>query len=311
MKKNISLVITLVMLFSILVVGSPINAQVNEKVNQDEITFSDLEVGPGPVEMDEIPEDLRKKLESRIKEIDMYFEKLGDAEVELDMLKEKKEVSTFSVEDKIELQNAEEKFQYLEKNSYEIAGLIKLEEEDSDDIFFDIMSDEDDVAITRPSVYWDTDSQMYVINGGWKWNQTYHGKDPGGRDGFGLRVNQERISYPSNAHGLRTYDEYGTRYTPSLALSTSSYGVGMRFQDFIGTQTLAETYSAYRGQAWLYFTFYDGIPYGKTTNFVGAYAHTWDKTEVDSISIGRDSFNISFRFGSDGWDNEAYSGIRF
>lgn len=203
MKKLIAIGIT----FSLLFVSTVIMQQSQAvEINDDsEIkTIKDIGLNPGQINMDEIPVELKAKLQKRINEIDKYFEELADTKVKIDILNRKKRKDALSTEEKSQLNDLEIRFNYLDNNSYKIVGIQKMDSNDAESES-GIASTEFDVFVPMPTVYWDSDSQMYVINGSWDWNTTYPDSNVGGPDGFGLRVVQEPISLIE--WGTRTFDQ--------------------------------------------------------------------------------------------------------
>lgn len=61
----------------------------------------------------------------------------------------------------------------------------------------------------------------------------------------------------------------------------------------------------------LFFRFYNGAPLGKTVNFSGQYAHTYESTNLTGISIGATSFGGSFSVKNKGWKVDNYSFKKF
>lgn len=310
MKKILSMVIIFGMLLCSILANTVVFAEEGSVINknQDIESLHDLKLNPGQLNMDEIPDKLRLRLERRIREIDKYLEELSEAKVRVEIMEQKKINDAYSAHNEAILKNAKDRYLYLDNHSYEIAGIIKMEENGHDDLI-SISSSEFDVTTDKPSVYYEPDMGMYVMLGGWKWNKMYPDSTVGGPDGFGLRNEHERITVIEM--GLRTYDERGTVYYHSdFSPETSAYGVGMRFQDsWINYD--ARTYNAYRGSGWAYFTFYDGYPSGKTVTFNATYAHSWKSTSLTGFSIGKSSFGLSWSSSKDRWDRPNYNSIKF
>lgn len=157
------------------------------------------------------------------------------------------------------------------------------------------------------------------------WNGVGDTDNIGGRDSVGIYL-QDTSTPPSGLSLLSGYGKFYNydesknifEYNFTRDINPSSYGAVYTFQDyleitdasyFLGVLTsIDETYVAKR--------FYSSLRYSSqfanySGNAVVVYAHTWDKTDINSIGLGKDSFSVSWVTTGDGWSAQSTSDTPF
>ncbi|MDH5163949.1 hypothetical protein P5X88_23720 [Heyndrickxia oleronia] len=291
--------------------GSPLGTQASSLKDTSKdavnITLDDIKLEPGQADINQLPEELKEKVQDRIKVMDEYFLQLG--ELENKIANKKAELNNrINVSQNLnELNALQEEYKYIYNNSEIIAGITKVEIEAT----IDLQSAYTNVTVPKPTLYYDSDSKMYSLTGTWNWNTNYPDGSVGGLEGFGLRIEQEQITVFQ--HDLYTWDNMGasaTRYHPSVSAQVNSRGIGMKWQDSWRNLSPA-TYSAFSGRGHIYFKFYNGTPYGKSLNTASVYAHTWSSTSLTSLSAGLTSFGFGWKNESHNWSRENYNVVSF
>jgi hypothetical protein len=157
------------------------------------------------------------------------------------------------------------------------------------------------------------------------WNGIGDTDNIGGRDSVGIYL-QDTSTPPTGLSLLSGYGKFYnydeskniSAYNYTRDINPSSYGAVYTFQDyleitdasyFLGVLTsIDETYVAKRFYSSLRynykFAYYSG-------NAVVIYAHTWDKTDINSIGLGKDSFSVSWETTGDGWSAQSSSDTAF
>jgi len=275
----------------------------NQAFANETDNFKDLELPAGQVDLSKLPIEFQEKLSKRSEEINDYFEKLEELKIkarlaETEMLSNKKSgsasINKFHI---IEINN---EIEYYENNSLAIAGLEKLNESFPNTLI-QPMSTNSQATVKAPTVYYDNDMSSYVLSSGWNWSTINPDNNNGSWDGFGLRVNQEKVSVLEDH--LTTFDYNGKKYSPSKTSETSAYGYYQMFDD----ANISRNYTAHSGTSWMFFRYYNGTPIGKTVNFNGQYAHTWSSTTLSGAAAGSSDFAGTFSVTSKGWKANNYS----
>lgn len=266
--------------------------------------FKDLELPAGQIDKSTLPYNFQQKLDKRTKEVNDYLVKLDELKAQVEQA-EKSLLKGIAMENSLTRFNeASAELEYFENNSFEIAGLNKVEIGNQTSLI-QPLSHNGQATVKAPTLYYDNDVASYVLSSGWNWSAINPDRNNSGEDGFGLRVNQEKISLISDH--LTTWNYGGTKYFPSYTTKASPYGYYQLFPD----AGVGSKYSAHRGTSWMFFRFYNGAPLGKTVNFSGQYAHTYESTNLTGISIGATSFGGSFSVKNKGWKVDNYSFKKF
>lgn len=257
----------------------------------------------GQVDISKLPVDFQEKLSKRSEEINDYFIKLEELRIQVRLAEEgllNKKLSDSVSHNNVQILKINEELEYYENNSLAIAGLEKIELV-SQEPLIQPFSTSSQASVKAPTTYYDNDTASYVLSSGWSWNAINPDNNNGSWDGFGLRVNQEKVSVLEDH--LTTFDYYGNKYTPTKTSEASEYGYYQMFDD----SRVYRDYTAHSGTSWMFFKFYNGTPLGKTVNFNGQYAHTWSSTTLSGAAAGPSDFSGTFSVTSKGWKANNYS----
>lgn len=263
--------------------------------------FKDLELPAGQVDLSTLPTDFQEKLDKRTKEVNDYLVKLDELKAQTELAKTELLKGTATASSLTRFNEVSAELEHYENNSLEIVGLKKIENNDQT-LLIQPLSTNSQATVKAPTLYYDNDVASYVLSSGWDWNTINPDRNNGGEDGFGLRVNQETISLISDH--LTTWNYSGTKYFPRHTTKASKHGYYQLFDD---SSAVGRDYIAHKGTSWMFFRFYDGTPFGKTVNFNGQYAHTWESTSLTGISVGPTSFGGTFTTSKYGWKVNNYS----
>ncbi|MFJ7951795.1 hypothetical protein ACIQZG_09735 [Lysinibacillus sp. NPDC096418] len=280
----------------------PTQAFANETV-----TFDKLDVPAGKVDLTELPLEHQNKLSERSKVIGSYFDELMNIRAEISSLEiemsQQRNLGGISPYKLTHLNELNEKLNYYENNSLEIAGLVEIDP-DSQDSLVQPFSSKDQVTVDKPKVYFDNDSKLYVGETNWRWTSNSDINNSG-NDGIGITNTQETLSIFD--FYVNTWDQKGNKYyNIGLNPETSSAGYHLEFND----SSNGATYRGHIGQSWFFFKFYNGTPVNKSVNFNTTYTHTYSGTLIDSVTVGWGTFSIGF-IGSNKWDRKNEAAISF
>lgn len=303
--KVVSVLLSVIVSFGIFASASFASTE-----NSSEMKFDVSEFESGEIELNKNSKALQEKFNMRKIEIDKYLTELSDLNAMINNYEVKVENHEYVSQKEKALYNKNLKeYKRLYENSDEIVGLELLQDEStvetSEEI--SILSSSSYATMPYPTLYYDNDSQAYVLGGSWKWTIKNNDFNNSGYDAVALRVNHERITVFKDGHGLRTYDRLGNRFTPAMEPLPSGYGIGIKFHDY-GS---GDTYSASSGSAWVYFRFYNGTPQGKLINFTSTYSHTFSGVAINGINVSSTGFGISWSSTSNHWEKTNYSTKQF
>ncbi len=166
-----------------------------------------------------------------------------------------------------------------------------------------------DVAVTPPSIYWDSQAQRYYAISKWNWtgysfgneiNAYWDWRNLGGADAFGTSFNKGLLL---TGYSLTTNSDTGGSTSVDPASDANSSGVGYRFQDRIKCTPVTSGPCSWRlsvgsGQEVISFK-----KSGTCKSIYGfaKYAHTWSSTSVNSVSIGPWSIGIGTNDNAHHW----------
>ncbi|MFJ7951794.1 hypothetical protein ACIQZG_09730 [Lysinibacillus sp. NPDC096418] len=251
----------------------------------------------GNVDITELPLEYQETLAKRTKEVDKYFEEIGKLRAEINFkeseIKNQREQGYVTANMFSNLDALNDQLEYFENNSLEMAGLEKIGTQEPQ---IQPFSNNNQADVSPPTIYYDADTNSYVLSSGWKWNTINPDNNNSYYDAFGIRVNQEPVSVFS--YGISTYDYYGNSYKPAFTEPESStYGYMLTFED----KAIGRNYTAHSGTSFMFFKYYNGIPNGKTVNFNSEYVHTYEKTTLNNPGVGINSFFGTFSSKESGW----------
>ncbi|GAA0378161.1 hypothetical protein [Bacillus horti] len=275
----------------------------------------------GKVDLSLLDPELQLMLSERYKEVDDYFLLIEEKEMMYDEILSTLSTNKLNMEENhmlyIEASTLKSEILDLKNNMEENIGLIEIEH------FGDIGSNEDlsiasvssDVDITV-NLYYDQTTGQYVLSGGWEWKNRNWFSDCGwgacgGYNGFALQILNRDIAIFDET--LYTYSGLREQFvrTNTMEKEYSSYGLGMRFQDNQIVRNWEYEYDSHRGQGRIWFEFSDGTPTGTIVSYKAGYAHTWNSTEVSSITISATGISFSFSTTENRWSDERNGNFRF
>ena len=206
------------------------------------------------------------------------------------------------------------KIKDLELNSEKLAGLKKLTEvTDSDDISV-MYSDQGDVYVD-PDLYYDEDSDHYVMHGQYRWKNDAWDADEvgdgpvGGYDGFQLFVDEDIDRYE---YEFRLWTTEGDRADIDPMHDGDPEGDAWLWQDhvfygWVGDPYYGENVEQYDsgyGSGYIYFEFEDPLYAGERVEVGAGYAHTWGVTSITGINVGIGGGGVSWTTDEKYWYDE-------
>ncbi|MER2006643.1 MAG: hypothetical protein ABS939_04250 [Psychrobacillus sp.] len=271
-------------------------------------TITNLNLPAGQVDLQTLPLDFQDILAQRTAEINRYFEKIEELKIQTELAEkevlEQNEFGTLTMNSLSNYNEVSSELEYYQNNSLEIVGLEKISN-DVHDYIIQPLSTNTQASVSKPTVYYDNDSQSYVASTDWNWKEVNPDNNNKGRDGIGIHVAQEKISL-FDSH-VNSWDYNGNKYSPSNAKEGSANGYHIEFDD----NSNGKSYSAHRGTSWMFFRWYDAKPVGKTVNFNSQYTHTWSGINITGVTVGVTSIGISFSGSGNNWKTTNYSAIKF
>lgn len=146
-----------------------------------------------------------------------------------------------------------------------------------------------DVTVEAPTIFYEAWCKCWTVTFGGEWDTTNYGDtdgNVGGKDGYGVGFTNCKNEYKSQVVRCSAYiadaDHKHTESTKNRSDGDGSKGFGFRFQDYI------VDFDTYVGQKWGGSCTYDswfGMYNGVATAY---YIHTYDTTELNSVSFGLD-----------------------
>lgn len=254
-----------------------------------------------------------KELENRVNQVKKYFSEYHDLKDQYkDLIQEEQETTKITAND-VELEqkakDLQTKIADKKKGIEEQLGLtLKKEKKEmqkfstSADVTFDI------------DMYFDDESDLYVLSGDFEWDNDDWTEDwdgtsgpIGGNDGIGLSIEEdidiydkEFITYYSSNSSTNKIDWIAT---DEAELNYDTNGLGIQFQDAY-KGGYAYGYNAESGYALVFFDFEGAVPSDNDISINMGISHTWDNSEVNSISIGPWSIGFGYNRTTDKWDDE-------
>ncbi len=167
------------------------------------------------------------------------------------------------------------------------------------------MSNNDDINMPVPTIYYDTAAKYYYVSGTWKWKKIVDKPtlcvnpcNVGGKDGFGATVNGN-INVLSEVVQYRGNTYYGW-VSSTAAEHAGSSGVFFKFQDKIRLRGggLSDALNTWEGKIVMAFR-----PKSGCENVVARtkFAHTWSSTGISGVSIGNSGISVSFSSSGSNW----------
>lgn len=269
--------------------------------------------------MDSLSEEEQRRLEKRFNEIKEYFSEYYDlVDEHNDIQKNAREgkLTKKEVGNDISLAELEEEIDSKKQGIEDELGLKFLKKGE----IIQPLSTSADVRMVV-DLYYDDDSEKYVLDGAfaWKnddWTEEWDGTsgDIGGLDGLGLSIENEIdiydeafITYYSSNSSRSSIDWIRT---DDAELDYDANGLGFRFQDAYKSG-YDYGYNAESGYALVFFEFDGSTPEDEGISINMGMAHTWDNTEVNSVSIGPWSVGFGYNRTSDKWEDEVEEIIEF
>ena len=183
-----------------------------------------------------------------------------------------------------------------------------------EDLSISTMSSPSDIQFSNITVLYDSSNGTWAIVGGGYWiNTNWHDDagnpwledkmDVGGLDAIGLVITN--LSTPSNVDFIPK-NSYGyihngigeDSYLYNRSTPNYEDGVMFTYQDYISKENGLFSEYKYMGQGFSATMIYDNSTFTQCDGRVAVqYVHTWEETTITGVSIGIDSFGISFANG--------------
>jgi hypothetical protein len=168
-----------------------------------------------------------------------------------------------------------------------------------------LSSENSDVTLSVPTIYFNTSSGRYEASATFRWDQCntgiggspepcymndYSGTNMGGFDAFGIRFGK---LVSRRGHLMTVAAETGCRQTYNNASDADDSGAVFRNQDRFLTVCDTSHYNWHRGTVVYSFLLRPGCPRGecKVDTKMG---HTWSSTGVSGVSVSIHGISISF-----------------
>jgi len=187
-------------------------------------------------------------------------------------------------------------------------GFLVVSEDPSQEL---VATTNSDVTMGTPYVYWDTTYYRYTAVAKYTWDNQRYGccGDIGGDDAFGIRANRA-VGNDRGTTGTfsgRPKMFYGTTVVKNPA-KNNDYGVVYKYQDEAHGLCCGKgvDYNMYSGTV----TMGVDSPGCKkyTTYFYGEYGHTWSRTDINSISVGKDGIGFGWSRSDSHWEAASPAG---
>lgn len=167
--------------------------------------------------------------------------------------------------------------------------------------------DAGNVKMSVPTIYYQAwnNSWSVTCGGNWtndEWRTQISSGSVGGLDGFGVYFSNSSLTYKSSVLSASAFitdeDEEYSRSTSNRSdgPSDGAYGFGFQLQDYILNNPTTPQYIGYKWSGICTYDNWFGNYNGVAT---GYYLHTYNKTELSSVSLGKSGFSASFSGGSD------------
>lgn len=175
-----------------------------------------------------------------------------------------------------------------------------------------LASENSDVVLSTPSVYFNTVSGRYEASATFAWKDCptglrdrtepcymadYTGRYVGGDDGFGIRFSRA-VSRRSHSFVVATSTNCRTWY--SNPADADDFGAVYRNQDQFYNPCDTSHYNWHRGAIVYSFLMRPGCPKGEY-KIDTKMAHTWSSSGVSSISASANGISIGFTNAEDQW----------
>lgn len=218
--------------------------------------------------------------------------------------------------------SAETKRNYLAE-----LGVFEINREDTIEF---AASSEDDVALNKPTIKYDSLTKQYIITatGNWKnhnyevptWSWWYPSvgdtKNIGGADAIGISLTNTSGSTAQlaiNSGYGKFYNGTATKQSTTLATEDDNYGGGFTVQDFIKI-TKVDNYVLWCNMEYYYNAYnmtcvvrYNNYFKNYNGNAKLFYSHTWDNTSVTSVSLSKTGAGLGWSKSSDRWIAYSYA----
>ncbi|WP_186333792.1 hypothetical protein [Paenibacillus xylanexedens] len=195
----------------------------------------------------------------------------------------------------------------------ESLGVYKLEipKEYNDEFLGALAIDNSNITMTKPNIYYDSNSKEWVVVGGGYWkNDNWIEHNPlvwpgigrvgetynvGGVEGFGVGYTSMGDTYKSKINSVYGYisDGNGNEVTTSnRSDGDGSKGFGFQIQDKIRVKktwpgiTPTTEYFSYIGKHFAGLARYSSDFSSSTGVATTYYVHTWNSTSIDSVKFG-------------------------
>ncbi len=191
-------------------------------------------------------------------------------------------------------------------------GLIRLEvPQDSSNIYYSTASD---ITLNTPSIYYDYQANEWTVSGGgnwitnaWKYDSTAANQilcpasqNLGGVDSIGISLHDPSGTYNASMVDCQGYYSDGAgNYTLIQYADNNNYAQGITFsyQDIITDSTPMDSNWddwKYKGKNFSALATYSSafVNYGGNANTF--YAHTWNSTTINSVTLGTSGASVTF-----------------